>query len=308
MRFNNRVVMLLCVTVLSMCLAEVSEASIFSNALNGGGVTRLEDSDFESVIGGNGNNIIEVGEFLVAIADFDTFEDANSNTTLASFDNTTRSATAVSLIKVASKVANPFFAPGVGYNYTFSAPTAADWLAHTGLAGVLPGTLLVAYDDPIPVGSDNHIVNTSIAAGITSASEGGAPQYQFGFTGAPGEFWIAGSEDTSLTGGIAGDDISQITDLDFLASLNVIDKHASAPELAPHNHLAAAFPSQLGAIFTDPADLQLQGALGTVSQGGFDASTDTDAYILAVPEPTAFIVWGLLASVAGGLTHRRKKS
>jgi hypothetical protein len=267
-------------------------------------ITLLEDNDFEVLLGGT-DKIVNVGEFLLAIAEFPTFKDAATNSTLASFTPSTRMLTGISLLKVAS-VDTTTLGP-IGARYTFSAPTPAEWLAQTGLAGVSSGTMLIAYDDPISSPS-NHIVNgPSIGAGITSATEGSF-LYELGYTGAGGapatdEFWVAQTLDTNPAGGFTPTDISAITSLDFFAALNVISQAGGTPVLGTHNYLGTAG----NPLFTGPSQFQIEGSEDSAAKGVFDVATDTNGYIAAVPEPATFVVWmGLAAAVAGLSVVRRR--
>lgn len=270
------------------------------------GNTELEDDDFEALISevGTPNLKVEVGEFLVAI-----FQISKSSTLIGPIDTTlnstpteslfttyspsTNTITGVTLLKVDSVTVS-----GNTASYTFVAPTPTDWSSLTGLTGIDPGVVAVAYDDP-PSAPNPHIVSSpTIAAGIGSATEG-TRMWEFGFTGAPGEFWSATAVD--LAGTPDPTSITAIDILQFFAALSVID-YNGARSLDQHNILGDQDVGGTNAgLFTAPVHLQLQGNLQTGSAGVFHLPTDSNMYVsFTIPEPGSLAMWAVLM-VSGGL-------
>jgi hypothetical protein len=299
----------------AVLLAARVEASVQST-LVGGLVNELEDQDFEihiEDVGGDGR--VTDGDILLAmlevtrlntISGINTLDDGSTSTDpgVANYDATTDTFTAVSLL-----VANDPIISGDEATYTFRAATAADWLAYTGLSDVDVGTMLVLFDDPPPpVGSDPHAdPDTGTILGDIATATEGTRLWEFGFTGplgaaAAGEFWIA---ETEADGGGDPTDINDITDLDFLANINLIDPNSGLP-LVPHNALGDPDISGtplIASLFT-PAHLQLQGNIETGDSGDFDIRTDTNLYLQPIPEPISVFVWSCLLGLAALITRR----
>jgi hypothetical protein len=265
------------------------------------GNVELEDDDFEALIAevGTPNLKVEVGEFLIAIfqiskasvlnGPIDTIPNLTPTETLfTTYSPSTHTITGVTLLKVDSVTVS-----GNTATYTFAAPTPAEWTTHTGLTGIDSGVVAVAYDDP-PSAPNPHIVNLpSIAAGIASATNG-TRMWEFGFTGAPGEFWTA----TAIDLGSSPDptDITKIDILQFFASLNVID-YNGARSLDQHRILGDPDVGGTNAgLFTHATHLQLQGNLQTGSPGAFHLPTDSNMYVsFTIPEPNSLAIWAVLA-------------
>ena len=108
----------------------------------------------------------------------------------------THTVTAVSMIKVSG--APTITGGGENANYIFTAPTKAEWLAQTGLVVTGDNTMIMMYDDPNMVPQINPDVNPdngNLLDEIATAANG-TFLYEFGFTGAAGEFWKARSTDS----------------------------------------------------------------------------------------------------------------
>lgn len=293
-----------------------AEASAL-NSLRAGGINELEDIDFEfhaEDVGNDGQ--VKQGDLLLAILEVDrnnfitganlTDDTPNSTSSSLHFDylTTTDTFTAISLIKV---LADPVISGGgLIANYVFEAATAQDWLDYTGLADVDAGTMAVFFDDPSAGAGINHIDHTTVAGGVATTTNG-TRLWEMGFTGAAGEFWNAQTLDTSPIGGFDPTDIHQITGLDFLASLNVVDYNAG---ITLNKHRALADPDLSGpaaGLFTDATHLHLQGNSETGDAGEFDIRTDTNLYIVPTPEPSTMLLWAGVAGVAGALGARRRR-
>ena len=250
------------------------------NSLVQNEVVILEDTDFETAFDG-GDGSLDVGDNLLAVVQFDRhrlFSDPTPNF-IASPDS--EAITAISLVTVETV--------GVlGSNATFSLTGAsnADWLALTGL-DIADGTAFVAYLDPVvTIPGDDHIVNDTIADGITSATSGDI-LFEFGVD----NFFTATT--TSLFG--SPTDITQISDFTTRGDFELLVNHTGLT-LLEHDALNLGFGG---------SQLQLDGGLDALggSPGGFDIVTDTNVALFAVPEPTSALAFvGLF-----GLVQMRRR-
>jgi hypothetical protein len=273
------------------------------------GLSALEDNDYEVALTG-GDLTVDVGDSLLAIAEFPAFADHLTGTDYANFTPATKMVTAVSLATVTVKTD---LTGGLGISFRFdlgAAPPAA-WAA-LGVPGIPAGTVFAVFEDPVsPPGTPagGHIDNTAVPAGIVSASEG-ALLATFGFTpgGSPPEFFLARTFDAAG----AADVITSITALTVYGGLNyTAPPAAGVPPLAAHNFLgspASGVPLADKALFTGPTILQLQGSLGSISPGAWAITTDTDGYVSRiVPEPMSAVIWASIAAiVCGSAWHRRR--
>ena len=276
-------------------LVQPASASIFDK-IRGGMVTALQDDDFEMVLGND--TIVDVGDVLVAILKIPVFADTNNNP-YESFDPTTRMVTGVSLAKVVSRTVS-----GTNATFVLGPADAADWVGLGMPAPVHAGTMIVAYDDPVSA-PDPHIVNTDLASGILSATEG-VRTAEFGFRGDSDEFFTAF---TSTRAGFDPTNLLHITSLTVYGNMN----QTSGPlRLLKHNFLASpgsGVPPIDKPLFTGPAELQIQGTLGAVSPGGFQIATDTDFFVYsAVPEPGSLATVGLLGVFGAVVLGRRRRN
>ena len=99
----------------------------------------------------------------------------------------------VNTVVVSACVVDPVTCPfGTSFAFTFRAPTAAQFLANTGVAAAPGGTVLALFDDV----AQNFNRGGTTAAGIASATNG-TPFWYFGIGGA-NDFWKA----TSVTNNI----------------------------------------------------------------------------------------------------------
>lgn len=287
---------------LVMAIASVGSASLIQT----GRVTLAEDDDYESLLKGEGNDDptmtrnVEVGDFLLAIAEFPVFKDALTNSSYFQGDNTTVVLTAVELLKVASVDVD-----GDRATYTFEAPTEAEWISNTGLDPMAAsGTMIMTYIDPPSAPGEHLDISTDLATGIASASEG--PLFaEFGFRGEDGEFFIfdtdaGGADPTNI------DDIRVQSDSDGFANLNVTYSSAIAPQMIKHNFIGDVLGIRTD-LYTTGADLQLKVQLAAIPRGVWDLGTDADGYILAVPEPGTIAIWSVLG-VAGLAIARRRRN
>ena len=254
--------------------------SVFQNE-----VVKLEDVDYEIALDG-GDGSLDVGDHLLAVIEFSATRLAASNSLVFDASASTEAITAISLVQVAGVTVS---AGGAVAQYALTGASSATWLAETGIAAV-DGTAMIAYLDPVSAPTA-HVVNTSVAAGIASASEG-TELFRFavdtgaGFGGIATDF-IGGTFDATNANNLAS--------LNFGGGFDLISNSLPGVVLIEHDFLG------LG----DTSALQLQGSLE--SQGGagaFDFVTDSDVYLHAVPEPSSLLAF---AGVFGlGLMRRRR--
>lgn len=321
---RNATFWILCGCVV-MLLASQANAGVQST-LKQGQVNELEDEDYELVaLDVLGDGKVNDGDLLLAILEvtktniFSTKFDTISNgipiklaPPQAEYSVSTNTFTGITLIKADG---DPVISGGgMIANYTFMPPTAAEWLAATGLVVSGDNVMAIAYDDPVTPGPGPHI-DANDPGGVGGPGVGsigttvnGLRLWEFGFVGDPGEFWVAQALDTLALDGIDPTDITQITGLDFLANLNVVARNAGLP-LAKHNALGD--PDMLGplsALFGAPGHFQLQGNLQPGGSTNFDIRTDTNMYILPVPEPASLLTWAGLLGLALFTGRRRRRA
>lgn len=274
-------------------------------------VNELQDVDYESQVvdvkqDGKVNDgdillaILAVSEIHKGITGIDTSLNAStSDFTIFEPSSATRAFTGVSLIKVNGE-------PGVDglvAQFVFTAPTAAEWLALTGITVSSDSVMAVLFDDPP---GDPHVNHQAapLSASVATATEG-PMLWEFGFTGADGEFWKA--ETTAITGGDPTN-IAQVKFLDFWAAVNVVNYNAGTP-LGFHNALAD--PDLSGLLvgdFTAPTQLQLQGNKETGTAGIWQLKTDTNLYVYPIPEPVSIVTWLGLAGIGLVIGGRRRRN
>ncbi|MEC8556783.1 MAG: PEP-CTERM sorting domain-containing protein [Planctomycetota bacterium] len=250
-------------------------------------IVKLEDVDYEVALDG-GDGTLDVGDHLLAIIEFEGTRLAASNNLVFSADPTTDAITAVSLVTVTGVTTE---AGGSIANYVLTGADAATWSTHTGITAV-DGTALIAYLDP-PSDPGEHITNSTVAAGVASATEGDE-LFRFGVDASVGFSGTA----TDFAGGTNdATNANNLDSLNFFGGFDVISQTAmtSSITFVKHNFLG----------LTGSSDLQLQGALESQGgAGGFDFVTDSDVYFYAVPEPSSLLAF---AGVFGlGLMRRRR--
>lgn len=199
---------------------------------------------------------------------------------------------------------------------TFGAPTALEWVSAFGAGGPLDvssvfdvsiaaaGTAAfyfdgVDYDDAVivPPGA------TSASAAATSFISGGTLLWEFGFTGAAGEFWSTIGIDADVTA------LTTTNSITNRFALNVTAYHAG-PELIAHNWLGA-LTGPPDTNFTMASQLQGKGSFQSNPTGTqFGLQTDTNLYLQPdVPEPSSLVIFSLLTVIGGAAScvRRRKR-
>lgn len=256
------------------------------DTLTGGVVNELEDNDWETgvlasppdvnagdtLFGGFSIQGLRVPPFAAGITNY---PDGNGNTFAGIFLN---------------KVLTESGGGGAAASYTLGAGTAADWEAafptlfnatNTGLYDSLygdpaAGTMIIVFE------------HSPLVPGTNPTPSAVNMLWELGFTGAGGsatggEFWTADTTTDLIIAGLHGS-------VELAVNTTKLG-NAPATFLQPHNFLGAFDPS-----YTGLTDLQGKGTFdftGTTVPG-YPITSDTDFYILPVPEPHSAVVWGVL--------------
>lgn len=272
----------------SAALASISQSDFIANQIN-----VLEDDDFErlvnageTVLDAPGDTRLEVGDYLTGIIRFTAIEAPfGSGTQVANATSTQPTITALFLTKITSVTGDNDNDNVVDTNFTFGAPTLAEWAAvYAGTGVSLPtteGTVAIVYEDP-----DN--VNPNIATWYLTAN--GTKLYEWGFRGDGNESWSAGADTNDTTN--AFDGIPPVGG-SFQAALNVTKYHAGIP-------LTGLFGPGT------PEILFLGGSLTGSSNSRLPVRSDVDILIRPVPEPTTIATWAGLVAAASLVAGRRR--
>jgi hypothetical protein len=289
--------------ILGLCVAVIGLASYGAQAnalsmLFPYTVNVLEDNDWESIIMGDGDDDLEVGEVLVGMLYVQEVWDAlgpGSNTA------TTETFTAVFALQVLDLDTSGQFPI-----YTFGAIAKDDWDTlvddtnqNLGLTDPMhEGTVGQVFSDTSNPFIDES-ASDSMADSIMTAIEGQL-LWEIGFReGDATEFWTALTNSTT---------ISTLFILQTRISINVLEYYDLSKTLLKHDYLwdgATDAINPLGLhVFSE---IQGYGGLSSVDNGNFDLSTDTDFYIVPTPEPASLALFGLGLAAACGLVVRRRR-
>lgn len=272
------------------------------------GLTGFEDDDLDFHIDLNGNGLLDVGDTLVTVFEF--------NTTFGVFGGGPASIlpdelTGIAAIKVLAKV------PTGGGNFTFVfGPALGDglnsYLALGGVAGPVPGggplggAVAAIYLDPTPNLSIVPPNCVSLADCIAKATDGALWEV-VGFTGDQDEIWVATNARDKLSDPDAlpdsVDDLSSATTVaNVNFALSVLFNGTGAP---------LSLQPCLGACDSiTPGDglIQVLGS-GTV-QGGAGLSNGafgrSDFDVQQVPEPAPLGLIGIALLGAAALRRRQR--
>jgi len=273
--------------VIMLAIPTNASASSIISHFDYPGITHLEDNDWEFTFTSDQDTILEIGETLVGMIQIQKLNHVDDPGTFTPVNGVDTTLTGIFFIEVATK-ANP--APGL-YNFTFSAPDAAEYAA-LALALGLPArnsldTVAFVYEDsttPVYVDPAAAGINAALATAID-----GKATWELGLMTGSTNMWSSRTD---------SDDITAITGFDFFASLNVTYYYPGALGLLPHNFL---IPALFG-------DVQLKGGFEPLTGGAganFQAQTDTDFYLKAVPEPSTITLLGLGLISAAFLSRKR---
>ena len=290
----------LCLAVLCLGAVPALSASALSH-LYPGTVNALEDNDWESVLKGDGDRFLEVGEYLVGMLEIQTFRDEwGTDTYTPTWPEQT--VVAVFALEVAK-----ITAIGSNFLYEFGAMDKDLWDTLTdstnqnlGLTDpVADGTVGIVFSD----GSNPYVdqtVSDSEADSLATALDGDK-LWEIGFTGnGSNEFW------TTLTNSM---DINQLFLLQVRVSLNATHYYNPSIKLLNHSHLWDGVADAINPAGTYAfTNIHGYGGLSSINNGVWDISTDTDFFLYPTPEPGSIALLGLGLVACGGMIYRRRKN
>jgi hypothetical protein len=289
--------------------APKADAGAALNALVLNQANELEDDNWETSLGARrGDTVLDVGDVLFGMVEITAIQGTSSVSLGATF-------TAVFAIKVTSKSA---LAGNTVAIFGFGPPSDTDWSAIAADVAGWPArssssTMVITYEDvgvDPPAGAPHFIDPSSLS--VTSVTGDGIPLWEFGFTGSPGETWVAvtvspsGNADNLAAADLSGS---------FSARLNVTHEHPAVAGLellrvVPDPAFPAFVVDKTGA---NPLGAQLHITGGSLTKSGgthsFPVKSDADFWIVPTPEPGSFVLLAGLTALAGvGYLRRQPKA
>jgi hypothetical protein len=289
-------------------------------------VQLLEDNDFEILLNANGTvktvtptTVIQQGDLFAGILKIQATENVPSGANSTNFGNADETFTAIFLIetKNVASTGNPNIIDNSVDTLTFQAPGAAAWATVFGAGGtfdltveangfdvtnlegsgtgVLSTTMVMVFDDVIlgnatPLGTTAASVDSHVGDLIYELGETGTG-------GLGGEFWSTIGIDAAIPALAGTNNPTNRLAINETANWG-------GPQLIAHNFLGTNAPFDLN--YTSPVQVQGKGDFAGVAQGTWPLGTDTDLYILTVPEPGVLALLGL-GIVGMGMAGRRRR-
>jgi hypothetical protein len=309
--------------LLALGLALVSATSAQAGAVSelvNNVVNELEDEDFEQFF--PSANHVAGGPFVEGDRFLGVFEiqRINAPPPNLAYDPGANDPTftAVFALEVARVVENAASATLGSADFVYFRPIGTtDWNTAFGLpAGTIPiasttGTMIQVFDD---VTSATTNAATGSLAGSIATFVGTNRAFEFGFTAGDadgdgitdaGEFWIAhGGPTTSVPG-------NALSTIQNVINLNITGD--SAIVLLPHTFLdGSSFDTdraeEAGADFGVAAQAQAQGGIQPGGATDFGFGTDTNVYVVPVPEPASLTLFALGGLACGAVARRRRRT
>jgi len=309
------VIPMLCLAVL--CLAATQSQAAGLSMLFPGTVNKLEDNDWEILIIGDQDTLLEKGEVLLGMLEIQkSLQAENENIFKDPVLDTFTAIFAIQVKDVALAGAND---PWIGYKYEFQPYDPTNWstkFAALGLpdmssansAGAIYFDHRTSTSDPfveVVWDDDNDPLTPEVPLPLKDSLETAWKdnttllwEYGWGVTGK--EHW------TTITNTM--DMANTSLAISNYVAMNVT-AYGAGPILLPHNWLGR--PASTPALkywFPDETDIQGFGGIGSGLQGPWALVTDGDWYIKPTPEPGSLALLGLGLVACAGMVYRRRKN
>ncbi|MEQ8848790.1 hypothetical protein [Botrimarina sp.] len=270
----------------------VASASITAGDLVGGQLNALEDDDFEMLVNAGGtvlapgaNTVLDVGDYLAGVIRFTAVEAPfGSGTQTANATSTQPTITALFLTRITSVTGDNDNDGQIDTNFTFGAPTVAEWAAVFAGTGApiatTDGSIAVVFQDPTNI-------DPSIPTWYLTAD--GTELWEWGMRGDANEFWQAAADSADISTAF---DVVTDSGL-FSAALNVTEQGAG-PKLGPTFGPGSAEVLLVG------------GSLAPSFNPILPVRSDVDILIRPIPEPATALTWIGLVSAAAAMRGRRR--
>jgi hypothetical protein len=278
------------------------------------GINQIHDKDAEIIVNSSGQQVTTsaVGDFLVAIAQFNNIGIVSKDPNHF-FDGTTfNELTAISLIKIGTLTdTGTTFSNGTEkWSYSMVAPTATEWSNILGLT-VPTGTMASIYNN---VNNNFTFTSGSIATDLASAVAAGHLMWNFGFTGAANgdgdilpngtnEGWIA-SAPIDQAGILAVTLAGDATEMAFKAQMNVINY---GPDGLLLLNTFADYKLPVNLVSGNPSQIQYTGTLAA-SSTDFPIGSLSNAFVNVAPEPATVVLFTMGLGVVGARYMRKRKA